>query len=135
MDEIKQLDEKELREFALLTGTIIIVLFGLLSPWLHRNSLPIWPWIVSGILWLLALVSPSLLNPIYHVWMKIGLVLGWFNSRLILGIVFLLLVTPLGLIRRGIFRQDPMMKQIYPEQKTYRIQSPLKSRLMMEKPF
>lgn len=135
MEEIKQLDEKGLREFGLLTGTIIIALFGLLLPWLHRDSLPIWPWIVAGILWLLALLTPSLLNPIYLVWMKIGLVLGWINTRLILAIVFFALLTPIGLMMRGIFRQDPMSTKMELDQESYRIPSQVKARLTMERPF
>ncbi len=135
MDESQKLDEKGLREFGLLTGIILAVLFGLLLPWQRSYSLPLWPWIVSAILWFLAFLVPGILNPVYEVWMRIGSVLSWINIRLILGIVFYFLIMPIGLLMRGVFHQDPMARKLDADLKTYRITSQRKSRESMEKPF
>ncbi len=72
----QKLTEPELRKFGLTTGAIAAVLFGLLLPWIFGHRLPLWPWCVAGTLWLLALVYPKALQPIYTVWMKIGHGLG-----------------------------------------------------------
>jgi hypothetical protein len=39
--------------------------------------------------------------------MKFAFALGWFNTRLFLGIVFYLIITPVGLVMR-ILRKDPL---------------------------
>lgn len=49
----------------------------------------------------LALVAPVLLIPFYRFWMRaVTAPLGWFNTRLILGVVFYLMFTPLALVLR-----------------------------------
>ena len=57
--------------------------------------------------------------------MKLGLVLGWINSRLILGLVFFIVVFPTSLILM-IFKYDPLRKSFnqknsYKEYKTGKI--------------
>ncbi len=48
--EIPELDRQGLRQFALSTGAIVAVLFGLFFPWLLDVNFPIWPWVVAGVL-------------------------------------------------------------------------------------
>jgi hypothetical protein len=100
MHEIPQLDSKGLRKFGLTTGGIVVVLFGLLLPWLRDRPLPWWPWGMAAILGLWALVAPGSLNLVYRPWMKVGLILGWINTRIILGIVFWIIILPLGILLR-----------------------------------
>lgn len=94
------LSQAGLRHFGLLTGGIFAVLFGLLFPWLGERSTPVWPWILMGAFWILALLLPHVLQPVYAVWMKVGHVLGWINTRILLGVVYYLLIVPLGLLMR-----------------------------------
>ena len=37
---------------------------------------------------------------LYRAWIKLGNILGWINSRIILGIMFYLLFVPIGLLLR-----------------------------------
>lgn len=53
----------------------------------------------------LAVGAPFVLKPVYTLWMKLGLVLGWLNTRILLGLVFFLIFTPVGLLLR-IFGRD-----------------------------
>jgi hypothetical protein len=135
MNEIRELDQKELRVFGLLGGTISAGLFGSLLPLIHHESPPILPWVIAAILWVWALIAPTTLNGLYQIWMRIGLVLGWINTRLILGVVFYALLMPMGLVMRGVFHEDSMKRNLDPEVKTYRIMSQVKPRENMEKPF
>ncbi len=132
---IPKLDKKGLREFGLVTGAIFVALFGLLIPWISAHSLPIWPWIVAGVLWVWALVAPKTLEPVYHGWMKVGLVLGAINSRIILGIIFYLLLMPMGLAMRWLFKKDPMARALDAKLESYRVSSTLRNRESMERPF
>jgi len=61
MPAIEQLDRKGLRKFGLVTGAIVLVLFGFLLPWIFGHGLPRWPWYVAGTLWIPALLVPDLL--------------------------------------------------------------------------
>ncbi len=134
MDPIPKLNQKELRDFGLLTGKIVAVLFGLLLPLLRGHSLPSWPWIIAVVLWFLAVLAPRTLKPVYQVWMRIGLVLGWVNTRLILGIVFYGLLMPMAMIMR-LLNRDPMARKLEVNLSTYRLPSQRKTRESMEKPF
>ncbi len=47
-----------------------------------------------------AAVAPLKLLPLYRLWVKFAMALAWFNTRLLLGIVFYLIITPTGLLMR-----------------------------------
>jgi hypothetical protein len=66
--------------------------------------------------------------------MKIGHVLGWINTRIILGIVFFVLFTPLALLFR-VFGRDPMERKLDGSMSSYRKPSHHLPRERMEKPF
>lgn len=134
MHPIPKLNRKELRDFGLLTGAIIVVVFGLLLPWLRGHSLPKIPWIIAIILWFLSFLTPTTLQPIYQVWMQIGLVLGWFNTRIILGLIFYGIMMPMGVIMR-LLNRDSMAREFEVNLSTYRLPSQPKTKASMEKPY
>jgi hypothetical protein len=67
-----------------------------------------------------ALVFPRSLSWIYRRWMALGHVLGWVNTRIILGLIFYGVVTPIGFVRR-LLGKDPMGKEIRCDMNSYRI--------------
>lgn len=83
-------------------GYLFAFVFALAAFW------PLWPlaapnpyWLTGAFAWLLAaLVCPRLLAPLYKAWMTFGHGLGWINARIILGLVFFVMVTPIGLVMR-----------------------------------
>ncbi len=97
---MEKVDSKKLREFGLLTGTVFVLLLGLLLPWLKSKPYPLWPWVLALLLGIPAILKPMVLGPVYQTWMKLGHALAWVNSRIILGAVFYLMVTPLGWMMR-----------------------------------
>ena len=132
---IPTLDNKGLRKFGLTTGAIIVLLFVLFFPWVFdAESLPIWPWVVAGILWVPALIMPGLLRPIYTTWMKIGHGLGWVNTRIILGVLFYVMILPMGLIMR-LFGKDPMSRKRDKSASSYRIETVSEPKDRLEKPY
>ena len=120
--EIEKLDKQGLRKFGLITGAIVVGLFGLLLPWLLGINWPLWPWYLAGALWVLAIIIPVALNPIYHVWMRFGLILGWINTRIILGLVFYVFFTPFALILK-VLGKDPMSRKLNASINSYRVPS------------
>ena len=132
---IPTLDNKGLRKFGFTTGAIIVVLFALFFPWLlDIETMPLWPWILAGLLWLPALLIPAALRPVYTTWMKIGHGIGWVNTRIILGVLFYVLVLPMGLIMR-LFGKDPMARKRDKSASSYRIKSVSEPKDRLEKPF
>ncbi len=116
---MKKTETKELRSFGLMVGGIFLFIGG--WPALLRSDDPrAWALILGGLLVILGLGLPKLLRPVYRVWMIIGHALGWVNTRIILGIVFYGLVTPMGLFMR-LFGKDPMQRQFVQETLTYRV--------------
>ena len=132
---IPALDNKGLRKFGITTGIIVVVLFAIFFPWVFdMATMPMWPWIVAGMLWVPALLVPKALQPVYTTWMKFGHAIGWVNTRIILGVLFYLLVLPMGLIMR-LFGKDPMAKKYDKSVSSYRIESVSESKDRLEKPF
>lgn len=124
----------ELRSFGFIFAGLVALLFGLLVPWIFDRNWPGWPWYVGGIVGGLALVAPVILYPLYRVWMAFGLVMGWINTRLILGLLFFVVLLPIGLIMKVLAR-DPMRRRIDPEATSYRIIRTAPERDHMEKPY
>ena len=97
--EIKELDvsEKSLRKFGLTVGMVFLSI-GLLLIW--KSALPVTNTIfvaVGSSLFLGGLLTPDRLIMFYRIWMGLAFALGWVISRFILIILFVLVLTPLGL--------------------------------------
>jgi hypothetical protein len=131
--QIPELDRKGLREFALVTSGIVVGLFGLLFPWLFELRWPVWPWILAAILSAAGLLVPMVLRPVYRLWMQFGLMLSKVTTPIIMGLVFFLVITPFGLIRRMI-SSDSMARE-FNDEPSYRILSIKRPAKNMEKPF
>jgi len=111
----------ELRSFGLVMAAAILALFGLLLPMLRDGHLrpASWPWLTAPVLVLVSLVAPRLLGIPHRVWMAVGHVLGYVNTRIILGVIFLCIFTPYSLVLRLLGR-DPLQREFRPEMKSYR---------------
>ncbi|WP_367915766.1 SxtJ family membrane protein [Leadbetterella sp. DM7] len=55
---------------------------------------------------ILSLVSSAFQDMILWVWFKIALVLGYINTRIILGLVFFLFLTPFALLQKIFVRKN-----------------------------
>ena len=101
------MDKKQLREFGLIIGFGFPILIGWIIPALLGHAFRIWTlWIASPFL-ILGFLKPRLLFYPYKGWMALGLVLGWINSRIILGLVFFLVLQPIALIMKFV-GYDPL---------------------------
>lgn len=61
-------------------------------------------------LWFFLLFLPLRLRPLFKVWMKASRVLGAVNTQILLGIVFSLIIIPLGAVMRAAGK-DPMERE------------------------
>ena len=85
-------------------GIVFFIVFLLISlyPLLNDEYLRIWSLIISLTFLILGLFNSRLLTPLNKIWFKFGLFLGKLISPLIMGIIFFLVVTPIGLLMRMI---------------------------------
>src|SRR5215475_4724604 len=111
-------ETKRLRSFGLMVGGIFALL-GLWPAVWRGQPLRLWSLILGGLLMVLALAWPRSLTQVYRLWMTAGEGLGWINTRLILGAIFYLLFTPVGVYMR-LRGKDPMRRTWVPEAESYR---------------
>jgi hypothetical protein len=127
-------DKQELRKFGLIFAGMFILFFALLLPWIWDKPSPLWAWIVAGVFVAAALLAPAALGPVYRLWMKIGQLLGWINTRIILGLVFFLVFAPVALLFK-VLGKDMLKQRLDASASSYRIASEQPPRDRMERPF
>lgn len=124
----------ELRHFGLIMAGMLILMFGFVLPWIFSYSIPYWPFVAAIVFAVVALVRPVLLGPVNRVWLKISDVLGWINTRLVMGIMFFLLIAPIGLLMR-LLGKKPLDTKLSDKLTTYRVISKPRDKKHLEKPF
>lgn len=90
------ISKKQLRDFGLLIGFGFPILIGWLLPSFFGHEFRAWTlWIgIPGLI--LGLTAPCQLHYPYKVWMSLGHALGWINSHIILGLVFIVVLQPIA---------------------------------------
>ena len=124
---------KELRQFGLLVGAVFTVI-GLWPVVFRGESLRLWAIGIGGLLIACGGMLPQLLGPIYKGWMWVGHIMGWINTRILLGIVFYVLVTPIGLVFR-LMGKDTMRQAFAESSTTYRVVRSLRPHSHMKYQF
>lgn len=112
-DEINHLDlsDRAVGQF----GKLLAVMGTAVGAWfLYRTRSAVDPGVLVSIAaacsaWVVGRWSPSLLRPLFKAWMMLAVVLGFVMTRVILFVVFVLVVTPTGLVMRAIGK-DPLQK-------------------------
>jgi hypothetical protein len=83
-------------------GIVFFIVFLLISiyPLINNESIRIWSLVVSLLFLVLGIINSNLLLPLNKLWFKFGIFLGKIISPINMGIIFFLVVTPIGLIMR-----------------------------------
>ena len=115
MDEIKISSNRSF-------GVVFFVVFLLIAlyPLINDGEVRIWSLITSIIFLILGLLNSKLLNPLNKLWFKFGIILGKIISPLIMGIIFFLVVTPIGFLMRILGKDVLNLK--YNDNKSYWIE-------------
>jgi hypothetical protein len=124
---------RELRTFGLTLGALVVAFFGGL-PFLRHREVFLWPWIVALLLWSGAIISPRALAWPHWLCSRLAEGLGWVNTRVILGAIFFLIVTPFSIVTRACGR-DQLRRCFEPLRETYAVASSKRTRESMEKPY
>ena len=121
----------ELRKFGLLISLFTMALFGLILPFLFGKSTATWPFVMGGVILTWAWLDPKSLFWLYQPWMRAAGALGWLNTRIFLSLIFYLVFTPFGVVRRLI--NGPASKPPEYDSASYRKLSTNRQRNHMEK--
>ena len=98
MIEPREYTDKDRRVFGLVLGALL----GGLAFLQARKGRPVWPVLAAlGALFALAAAFlPGLLAPVLAAWMRVALVLAAVNAFLLMGLLYALVMTPVGLFKR-----------------------------------
>ena len=100
MDEVKISSNRSF-------GIVFFIVFSLIAlyPLTYSGEIRIWSVVISLIFLVLGLLNSKILAPLNKLWFKFGIFLSKIISPLIIGIIFFLIVTPIGLVMR-LFGKD-----------------------------
>ena len=95
MDEVKISSNRSF-------GIVFFVVFFLIAiyPILNESDIRIWSLIISIIFLILGLLDSKILSPLNKIWFKFGILLGKIVSPLVMGLIFFVVVTPIGILMR-----------------------------------
>ena len=93
------------------------VLF-LVTPSLFGHAFRAWTLWVGNPFLVIGLTVPQILLYPYKIWMALGNALGWVNSHIILGLIFIVILQPIAYIMR-LTGYDPLRNKIS-DKRTYR---------------
>ena len=115
MDEIKISSNRSF-------GIVFFIFFFLIAtyPLLNDDNIRIWSLIISLSFLILGLLNSKILEPLNKIWFKFGLLLGKIISPLVMGLIFFIVVTPIGLLMR-LFNKD-LLNLKFNETKSYWIE-------------
>lgn len=83
-------------------GLVFAVVFSIVAllPLYGGGEVRVWAAAVAGVFGGLALVLPRVLAPLNRLWMKLGMLIQRVVSPIILGLLFFVTITPIGLFMR-----------------------------------
>jgi len=94
------------RSFGLSVGPASIA-FGALLAWRGHQRAAAVAAAIGVVLVLGALVAPKALRVPNRIWWRFAILLGWINSRILLTVFFLVVLTPAGWVMR-LFGRSPL---------------------------
>ena len=110
--------KRKLREFGFLVGFVFPLIIGWLLPAIFGHGFRVWTLFIGLPAFIMGLTSPLLLHYPYKIWIALGNALGWINSNIILGLIFIGVLLPIAFFMR-LTNYDPLKTKLKGE-KTYR---------------
>lgn len=120
--DLRALDtgRRALRQFGGVVGGVLVGIGGVVA-WKSGSvagAVPVVLLSTGGLLVLLGVAAPRVLRLPYLAWMALALALGFVMTRVVLTLVYLAVVTPIGLVMRAL-GHDPMHRRPDPSVDTY----------------
>jgi len=97
--------DKQLRDFGLLFS-LVAALISILLLWKGSGSW-VFSALFSGVFLILGLFAPGILSPLEKIWMKFGQIMSGVMTKLIVGITYFLVLTPIAFLMK-LFGKRPL---------------------------
>ena len=83
-------------------GLVFFVIFLIVALWplKYEEDIRLWSLVLSIIFFILGILNSQLLTPLNKLWFKFGMFLGSIVSPIVMGIVYFIVVTPIGIFMR-----------------------------------
>jgi hypothetical protein len=83
-------------------GLVFFIVFLLIAiyPLSNNEEIRLWSLFLSFLFLVLGIFNSKILSPLNKIWFKFGIFLGKIISPIVMGIVFFIVVTPIGLLMR-----------------------------------
>jgi hypothetical protein len=127
------MDAKALKSFGLMMTWAFPLFIGIIAPWLISLPLQWWTLWVSLFFVSLALVAPKLLYWPYKVWMFVAGIIGFINTRLLLGVTFYVIIFPIGMLLK--LTKKLQFKKTNQQPSNYVTRSDTIAKTQLERPF
>ena len=97
-------------------GILFFIVFLLIAIWpvFSSESIRVWAIILSLIFLVLGIINSKLLTPFKKIWIKLGEILGKFIAPIVMGFIYFLIITPIGLFMR-LIRKDLLSIKFHKE--------------------
>jgi len=101
-------------------GLVFFVLFLIVALWplKYEEDIRLWSLVLSIIFFILGVLNSKLLTPLNKLWFKFGIFLGSIVSPFVMGLVYFLVVAPIGIFIR-LLGKDLLKKNKIANASTY----------------
>ena len=100
-------------------GIVFFAFFLIVGLWpiYNYSTIRTWAIVVALIFLILGILNSKYLTPLNKIWTKFGLLLGKIVSPIVMGIIFFIVIAPIGFIMK-LFGQDLLNKK-YSQNSSY----------------
>ena len=83
-------------------GILFFIVFFLIAIWpiLSNETIRIWALIISVVFFILGIINSKILTPLKKGWIKLGEILGRIVAPIVMGFIFFIIITPIGIFMR-----------------------------------
>lgn len=104
-----KISKRKCTETAIVLATVLLF-FG----WKYQD----WYYPIATLIVLISsLLIPKLFYPLAKIWFALGAVLGFFSTKISLSIIFFLVLTPVGILRK-LLGKDSLQLQSFKQDKS-----------------
>ena len=88
-------------------GILFFIVFLLIALWPVKDteSIRVWSMVISLLFLILGIINSKFLTPLKKGWIKLGEILGKFIAPIVMGFIYFIVITPIGILLR-LFGKD-----------------------------
>ncbi|MCP5142322.1 MAG: hypothetical protein H6926_06810 [Chromatiales bacterium] len=102
-------------------GLLFTIVFSAVGTWryLRDDEWSYYLWFgIAAVFLVLGLANAGILTPLNRLWMRFGLLLGMIVSPIVLGVIYFVMIAPIGLFMK-LIKRDAMKRKLEPDAQTY----------------